>query len=155
MPYGSTPRSQAETLSILTDLVQRHEDNFAKHNQQMESMQQSIKDLQISMAKLEKIPALLPTPALPPMANHPYYYPHYQHRAEISYFTGEDVAQWLSQVESLFYRHQTASGQKLAVGTFYLAGDALEWYRQWYWDMRRSWRSLTWDNFAADLRCRF
>ncbi|CAM8965732.1 unnamed protein product [Rhodiola kirilowii] len=66
-----------------------------------------------------------------------------------------DVDGWLSQVESLFYRHQTTSEQKLAVGTLYLAGDALEWYRQWYWDMRRSWRSLTWDNFAADLRCRF
>ncbi|KAL9677662.1 hypothetical protein QQ045_005896 [Rhodiola kirilowii] len=85
----------------------------------------------------------------------PYYYPNYQHMTEISYFTGEDVDGWLSQVESLFYRHQTTSEQKLAVGTLYLAGDALEWYRQWYWDMRRSWSSLTWDNFAAYLRCRF
>ncbi|KAL9684311.1 hypothetical protein QQ045_021746 [Rhodiola kirilowii] len=84
----------------------------------------------------------------------PYYYPNHQ-RPEISYFSVENVDGWLYELECFFHRYHTMVEQTLMIATSYLAGDAIEWYRQWYWDMQRSCRIPTWDNFSADLIRRF
>ncbi|KAL9686495.1 hypothetical protein QQ045_023955 [Rhodiola kirilowii] len=79
-----------------------------------------------------------------------YYYSSFQ-PAEVSYFTGEGVDQWLYQIEGFFSKYMTAPEQKFVVAVPYLSGEAMEWYRQMWLARQLS----TWENFVIDLKSRF
>ncbi|CAM8968817.1 unnamed protein product [Rhodiola kirilowii] len=172
MPEGVTTRSQAETLHALSEIVHQHEATFANQTKLMETMHQAIMDLQSSVAKLEKQPALLPSP--PSSSNTPTQYtihpttPNPQQnppapldltypqstkppKLDLPPFTGDNVTSWLFQIERFFMFHETPEDQKLHIAAFYMSGPALQWV---HW-MHRTHQLTSWDSFVRNLELRF
>nr|XP_009797113.1 PREDICTED: uncharacterized protein LOC104243599 [Nicotiana sylvestris] len=70
---------------------------------------------------------------------------------EFGQFCGENPEAWLFQAERYFAHYEIADDEKLTIASFYLDGDALEWYRWLYWNKQLA----GWEHFAEKVRIRF
>ncbi|OIT20041.1 ruvb-like protein 1 [Nicotiana attenuata] len=70
---------------------------------------------------------------------------------EFRRFCGEDPELWISQAERYFEFYGTSENNKLLRASFYLDGEALEWFR---WLFRNKQLS-DWEHFVAKVRIRF
>ncbi|XP_019240631.1 PREDICTED: uncharacterized protein LOC109220626 [Nicotiana attenuata] len=70
---------------------------------------------------------------------------------EFGRFCGENPEAWLFQAERYFAHYGIADDEKLTIASFYLDGDALEWYRWLY----RNKQLAGWEHFAEKVRIRF
>ncbi|KAH0704813.1 hypothetical protein KY285_019091 [Solanum tuberosum] len=71
--------------------------------------------------------------------------------AKLWQFRGENLEAWIVQVEHYFDFYNIEEDQKLTVASFYLDGEALDWYR---WLFRNN-QLIDWPHFAAKVRIRF
>ncbi|KAL9670234.1 hypothetical protein QQ045_007785 [Rhodiola kirilowii] len=105
----------------------------------MESLQQSVKELTISVSKIEKQRAFhLPLPLVIPI------------------FNGDqdvDVTTWLFLLDRFFSIHDTPHDQRLNISALYMTGPALQWL-QWM-HKHNAGRLSSWDLFVRDLEIRF
>ncbi|OIT26328.1 hypothetical protein A4A49_57860, partial [Nicotiana attenuata] len=80
--------------------------------------------------------------------------PHLRHKqasVEIGRFHGENPEAWIFQAQRYFDFYKIAENQRLTIASFYLDGDALEWYR---WLFRNK-QLVDWEHFAAKVRTRY
>ncbi|KAG5573838.1 hypothetical protein H5410_063604 [Solanum commersonii] len=70
---------------------------------------------------------------------------------ELWQFRGENIEAWIVQAEHYFNFYKIEEDQKLNVASFYLDGEALEWY-QWLF---RNNQLIDWMHFAEKVRIRF
>ncbi|KAH0675447.1 hypothetical protein KY290_026920 [Solanum tuberosum] len=71
--------------------------------------------------------------------------------AKLWQFRGENLEAWIVQAEHYFDFYNIEEDQKLTVASFYLDGEALDWYR---WLFRNN-QLIDWPHFAAKVRIRF
>ncbi|GJU76554.1 ty3-gypsy retrotransposon protein [Tanacetum coccineum] len=72
-------------------------------------------------------------------------------KLEIPTFSGSNVSNWLFQIERFFEYHKTPPEHRLYIASFYVSGDALEYY-QWL----HSTNQLTsWESFSDSIKLRF
>ncbi|KAL3358901.1 hypothetical protein AABB24_015807 [Solanum stoloniferum] len=71
--------------------------------------------------------------------------------AKLWQFRGENLEAWIIQAEHYFDFYNIEEDQKLTVASFYLDGEALDWYR---WLFRNN-QLIDWPHFAAKVRIRF
>lgn len=72
-------------------------------------------------------------------------------KLEIPHFNGDNVADWLFQVDRFFTYHATPTDHKLQLASFYMTGPALQWFRWMY----QAHQLCSWDQFVRDLELRF
>ncbi|WMV28188.1 hypothetical protein MTR67_021573 [Solanum verrucosum] len=70
---------------------------------------------------------------------------------EFGRFRGEHPNAWIFQAERYFDFYRIEDSQKLTMKSFYLDGDAIEWYR---WLFRNK-QLIGWEHFAEKARVRF
>ncbi|KAH0775542.1 hypothetical protein KY290_006953 [Solanum tuberosum] len=70
---------------------------------------------------------------------------------ELSQFSGDHPDAWIFQVERYFDFYSILPEHQLSLASFYLDGEALEWYR---WLFRNK-QLVDWSHFAAKLILRF
>ncbi|GJZ90056.1 ty3-gypsy retrotransposon protein [Tanacetum coccineum] len=132
--------------------VERHSKALDKSFTLYTDLQKSLSDITHQLTRLEKQPLHQPPPTPPPLLPNPNstLQPRLP-KLEIPPFSGSNTLGWLFQIERFFAFHRTPDAQKLDVASFYMTGDALQWYS---WMHSKSQLS-TWDKFASDLALRF
>ncbi|OIT05053.1 hypothetical protein A4A49_65096, partial [Nicotiana attenuata] len=74
-----------------------------------------------------------------------------RHRPEFGRFYGANQEAWIFQAERYFDFYRIELDEQLTVASFYLDGEALEWYR---WLFRNK-QLVDWPHFADKVRIRF
>jgi hypothetical protein len=72
-------------------------------------------------------------------------------RLDFPHFDGGDPSRWLYRAKQFFEYHQTPAMQHVRIASFYLEGDALQWYR---WAMVAN-PMAAWPEFSKALLTRF
>ncbi|GJS82363.1 transposon ty3-I gag-pol polyprotein [Tanacetum coccineum] len=132
--------------------VKRHSEALDKSFTLYTDLQKSLSDITLQLARLEKQPVRQTPPTPPPLLPNPNstLQPRLP-KLEVPAFSGSNTLGWLFQIERFFALHRTPDAQKLDVASFYMTGDALNWY-SW---MHSTSQLSTWDKFARDLELRF
>lgn len=94
-----------------------------------------------------------PEPSLR-QSSHGVSYPTLRHKpapVEFGRFNGDNADAWVFQAERYFEFYSISDSNKLSLASFYLDGEALDWY-QWLY---RNKQLIDWDHFAGKLLCRF
>ncbi|OIT20470.1 hypothetical protein A4A49_39630 [Nicotiana attenuata] len=71
--------------------------------------------------------------------------------AKLWWFRGENPESWIFQAERYFSFYKIKDDQKLTRASFYIEGEALEWYG---WLVRNN-QLIDWPHFADKVRIRF
>ncbi|GJT16234.1 reverse transcriptase [Tanacetum coccineum] len=139
-------------MESIGSTVERHSEALDKSFTLYTDLQKSLSDITHQLARLEKQPLHQTPPTPPPLLPYPNstLQPHLP-KLEIPPFSGSNTLGWLFQIERFFAFHRTPDAQKLDVASFYMTGDALQWY-SW---MHSTSQLSTWDKFASDLELRF
>lgn len=66
-------------------------------------------------------------------------------------FYGDNPESWVFQAERYFNFYNISEDHKLSLASFYLDGEAREWYRWLFWNKQLS----DWTNFALKVTSRF
>lgn len=176
MTDGMMTRSRAieEQLAVISEqlasfgaTVQQHTDTFETVQKHLTSQQTVMADILVKLAKLDKptpTPPLLPLPpsaamvTIPPMTDTSTRPPLTGTvttvrlpKLEIPLFSGDDVLNWLLQIELFFSYHQVPVDQKLIIAAFYMTGPALQWY---HW-LQNTAQLSTWEVFSRQAELRF
>ncbi|GKB38249.1 retrotransposon gag protein [Tanacetum coccineum] len=136
-------------IESIGSTVERHSEALDKSFTLYTDLQKSLSDITHQLARLEKQPLHQPPPPLLPNPNSALQ-PRLP-KLEIPPFSGSNTLGWLFQIECFFVFHRTPDAQKLDVASFYMTGDALQWYSWMHCTSQLS----TWDKFASDLELRF
>lgn len=125
-------------------------------------------DMMVKLAKLDIVtahPPILPlpattssamsqhSPAFSPSIPNPIHQlpPPRMPKLEIPLFIGDNVVDWLFQINQIFTFHQTPIDHKLIIAGFYMTGLALQWY-QW---MHTTLQFHLWDDFTRKIELHF
>lgn len=154
----------AKVDTLCTSLHQQAE--LVETMQKSLALQQSVMtDLMVKLTKLERVttPPLLPAPPGPqeatiqpysgPSPSRPSHAPTVPHppKLEVPLFTGDNVLDWLFQIEHFFTHHHIPSDQRVDIVAFYMTGTALQWF---HW-LSSTQQLSTWANFSRQAELRF
>ncbi|XP_019237377.1 PREDICTED: uncharacterized protein LOC109217575 [Nicotiana attenuata] len=126
--------------SLVEESVQAASNSFAKDIGDIRSMLMEVMGRTAMPAVIKSDPTMEVTPAMI-----------HRHKPEIGRFCSENPEAWIFQVERYFVFYKTSESEQLTIASFYLDGEALEWYR---WLFRNK-QLVDWDHFAAKDRIRF
>lgn len=174
-------RALEEQLTAITDHLARHDALFSKldtvsntlqqHHDTLDMIQKSLATQQTVMTEMmsklmrtdkpsslpSSAPPLLPLPASPPLlpsstgVNQPPTTTTRLPKLEIPLFIGDQVLNWVFQIEHFFQFHQITGDERLEIAAFYMTSAALQWY---HW-MHATNQLSTWEAFVRRAELRF
>ncbi|KAL0412968.1 UNVERIFIED_CONTAM: hypothetical protein Sradi_1498500 [Sesamum radiatum] len=143
----------SERLSAVTESWEQRHDSLAA----------SLSDIQLLLASrlpppppsppLSAVPSALPAPPPSPPIHSPSgsFSPLKPPKLHLSPFDGSAPLDWLFQAEQYFSFYQIPPAQRLPMVSFFMAGEALSWFKWLYSNHQLT----TWDVFVRALELRF
>ncbi|KAH0653300.1 hypothetical protein KY289_030978 [Solanum tuberosum] len=129
--------------ALIAESMKEVKDSFAKDLADMRGFFQKMVGKIVPMGSPQRDP-YMDAPTAPTLRHKPA-------SVELGRFGGENAEAWLFQAERYFDFYGIAAAHRLTLASFYLDGEALDWYR---WLFRNK-QLVGWDHFVEKVKIRF
>ncbi|KAH0722319.1 hypothetical protein KY289_005363 [Solanum tuberosum] len=128
-----------QKLKFLEDSIRVVKESFSSDISEIRSMLKEVMGHVMSLGSQNSTPVVAtsrPRQTTEVYGGHTQTPPTLRHKpasVELGRFHGVNPESWVFQAESYFEFHGITEDHKLTLASFYLDGDALEWYRWLFW----------------------